>query len=96
MKKIVTIVTIIMFTFFLHSQTIKTNHNNLFTFSKFTKVNIDNQGPNVDSFIGGEIFLEGEGISTKKILIKITDKSKKREINKYFFFIIISNKCYKT
>ena len=58
MKKIVTIVTIIMFTFYLHSQTRQTNHNNLFTFGKFTKVNIDNQGPNIDSFIGGEIFLE--------------------------------------
>ena len=58
MKKIVTIVTIIMFTFFLHSQTRQTNHNNFFKFGKVTKVNIDNQGPNVDSFIGGEIFLE--------------------------------------
>ena len=58
MKKIGTIVTIIMFSFFLHSQTTQTNHNNIFTFGKVTKVNIDNQGPNVDSFIGGEIFLE--------------------------------------
>ena len=56
MKKIVTIVTIIIFTFFLHSQTTQTNHNNSFTFGKVTKVNIDTDGRLVWTRVHREFF----------------------------------------